>query len=49
MSKKKDELKQLFTTWIAGSMRPFQIVADPGFKPIVRACIDTGKNNHEYF
>ena len=42
-SKKKEELKQLCTKWIAASMRPFQIVTDPGFKRIVQACIDIGK------
>jgi hypothetical protein len=55
--KKKEELKQLCTTWISGSMRPFQIVTDPGFKSIIRACLDIGKKesrilvkkNHEYW
>jgi hypothetical protein len=31
------------TKWIAGSMRPFQIVADPGFKELVQTCLDIGK------
>jgi hypothetical protein len=48
--KKKEELKQLCTTWIAGSMRPFRIVTDPGFKRIIQACLDIGKKkNNKYF
>jgi hypothetical protein len=46
LSKKKDELKQLCAKWIAGSMRPFQIVSDPGFAQIVQACLDIGKKNN---
>jgi hypothetical protein len=44
-SKKKEELKQLCTKWIATSMRPFQIVSDPGFIRIVQACLDIGKTH----
>ena len=41
--KKKNDLKELCTKWIADSMRPFQIVADPGFKRNVQTCFDIGK------
>ena len=40
---KKEELKNLSTKWVAGSMRPFQIVGDPGFTCIIQACIDIGE------
>ena len=42
-SKRKEELKQLCTKWIASSMRSFQIVSDPGFQRIVQTCFDIGK------
>jgi len=41
--KRKEEMKQLCAKWIASSMRPFQIVSDPGFKQIVQTCITIGK------
>ncbi|CAM4844512.1 unnamed protein product [Rotaria magnacalcarata] len=41
--KKKEELTKLCSRWVAGSMRPFQIVADPGFICIAQACINIGQ------
>ena len=49
LSKKKDELKKICATWIADSIRPFQIVADAGFQRVVQACLDIGKRNKKYF
>ena len=39
---KKDRLKELCAQWVSSSMRPFQIVADPGFKRIVQECLNIG-------
>lgn len=41
--RRKEELKKICTKWIASSMRPFQIVTDPGFKEVVQICINIGK------
>ncbi|CAF3867215.1 unnamed protein product [Rotaria sordida] len=39
----KEDIKKLCTRWIAGSMRSFRIVDDPGFKRIIQACLDIGR------
>ena len=43
ISKRREEVKQLCAKWIAGSVRPFQIVADNGLKNLIQACLDIGK------
>ena len=40
--KKKEEIKKLCVRWIASSMRPFQIVSDPGLRQIVQASMNIG-------
>jgi hypothetical protein len=40
---KKENLKKLCAQWVSSSMRPFQIVADPGFKRIVQESLNIGK------
>ncbi|CAF2939679.1 unnamed protein product [Rotaria sp. Silwood2] len=42
-TKKKEDIKKLCTRWVAGSMRSFRIVDDPGFKRIIQECLDIGK------
>jgi hypothetical protein len=42
ISKRKEEVKQLCAKWIAGSMRPFQIVTDQGLKDLIQVCLDIG-------
>jgi hypothetical protein len=42
IARKKEEIKKLCVRWIASSMRPFQIVSDPGLKQIVKASISFG-------
>jgi hypothetical protein len=32
----------LCAKWIAGSMRPFQIVTDQGLKDLIQVCLDIG-------
>ncbi|CAF1524806.1 unnamed protein product [Adineta ricciae] len=41
--KKKENVKRLCAQWPATSMRPFQIVADPGFKQISQECLSIGR------
>jgi hypothetical protein len=42
IKKKKENIKRLCAQWAATSMRPFQIVDDPGFKQILQECLNTG-------
>jgi hypothetical protein len=42
LTRKKEEMKKLCVRWIASSMRPFQIVSDPGLKQIIQASINLG-------
>ena len=42
IARQKEEIKKLCVRWIASSMRPFQIVSDPGLKQIVKASISFG-------
>jgi hypothetical protein len=42
VAKKKEEIKKLCVQWIASSMRPFQIVSDPGLKQIIQASMNIG-------
>ncbi|CAF4055130.1 unnamed protein product [Rotaria sordida] len=43
VKQKKEDIKKLCTRWIAGSMRSFRIVDDPGFKRVIQACLDIGR------
>lgn len=40
--KKKEDMKKLCVQWIANSMRPFQIVSDPGFKALLQLSMNIG-------
>ncbi len=42
IKKKKENVKRLCAQWAATSMRPFQIVNDPGFRNIIQECLNIG-------
>jgi hypothetical protein len=39
---KKEKIKEICAQWVASSMRPFQIVSDPGFRILVQELLNTG-------
>ena len=39
---KKENIKKLLVQWVVTSMRPFQIVSDPGLQAIMQECLDIG-------